>query len=637
MRTFIGLLVLLIGWIILGLTGTGKMFAGWNFGKDAKEIENYVAQGAANSIGTTTYKVETTASGRDIRVSGTVANDIEKAAILANLDATHGRRVVVDDLKLIDIASPYMFKGTKSDNAVAYSGNAPTLATLEEYIGPSADALTLAGGMPDEQWPEFVGLGVQGLGALQNGMFEISDRKLTLTGLVGSLEEEAAVREIYADLPDGYQARVDLDVAPTVPYIFNGSRSADGESYSGYVPSIEARGGFAGLIGDDIEKLKPTAGMPDENWLSVVGVSIKALKGLNNGELSVMNKTVTLTGSANTPDAVAGIQDMFTALPEGYDAKIDLTSDDDGTPAALDLTWNTVDGGVVNGKGADGITQDDLTAALKLPALGGVFRQGKVPGKTEILSRLNGIGQALPLLESATAKVTATNTEFDGVLLPGGDMEAVETILTNGLGANARISLVRSALEPQEGDTRVNADTGKNEIYQNGFWIVVPEPIVEPEPVIVPEPEVTPDPEPEPTVEIIKDVTPELSLLDQCIAITNNVLENAEINFETASATLTAESGEILSRMATALQACIGVEGLTVEIGGHTDAQGSEEFNLKLSQERASSVRSALVNGGINADAITAQGYGESQPIASNETEEGRAQNRRTTFTWSTN
>lgn len=66
-----------------------------------------------------------------------------------------------------------------------------------------------------------------------------------------------------------------------------------------------------------------------------------------------------------------------------------------------------------------------------------------------------------------------------------------------------------------------------------------------------------------------------------------------------------------------------------VDVGGHTDSTGRDDYNLALSQRRASSVTSYLSAQGIKADRFITQGYGETRPIASNDTPEGRAQNRR--------
>jgi len=70
-----------------------------------------------------------------------------------------------------------------------------------------------------------------------------------------------------------------------------------------------------------------------------------------------------------------------------------------------------------------------------------------------------------------------------------------------------------------------------------------------------------------------------------------------------------------------------------VETGGHTDSQASDEYNLDLSQRRSDSVVAYLIEQGIDEGRLRAVGYGESQPIADNTTEEGRLQNRRVEFT----
>jgi len=69
---------------------------------------------------------------------------------------------------------------------------------------------------------------------------------------------------------------------------------------------------------------------------------------------------------------------------------------------------------------------------------------------------------------------------------------------------------------------------------------------------------------------------------------------------------------------------------LKVEIGGHTDNVGSREYNITLSENRAKSVYDYLINNGIGAERLTFKGYGFSEPVADNDTEEGRAKNRRT-------
>lgn len=70
--------------------------------------------------------------------------------------------------------------------------------------------------------------------------------------------------------------------------------------------------------------------------------------------------------------------------------------------------------------------------------------------------------------------------------------------------------------------------------------------------------------------------------------------------------------------------------GLKIEISGHTDSIGTEQYNMELSRKRARSVYNYLVEKGIHAERLSYVGYGESKPVATNETEEGRAKNRRT-------
>ncbi|SDW37346.1 OmpA family protein [Marinobacter mobilis] len=101
------------------------------------------------------------------------------------------------------------------------------------------------------------------------------------------------------------------------------------------------------------------------------------------------------------------------------------------------------------------------------------------------------------------------------------------------------------------------------------------------------------------------------------------------VTFEFNSNRLTANARDILNRAADALN---GQTDLKVELAGHTDNVGSESYNQQLSQKRADAVREYLIEMGVNAGQMSAVGYGESQPIRSNDTEEGRERNRRVEF-----
>lgn len=100
-----------------------------------------------------------------------------------------------------------------------------------------------------------------------------------------------------------------------------------------------------------------------------------------------------------------------------------------------------------------------------------------------------------------------------------------------------------------------------------------------------------------------------------------------EVLFATNSATINPSSYPELDRTVTFLRETS--PSATGVIEGHTDSQGADAYNLQLSQRRADAVRKYLVDAGVPASRLTAQGLGETQPVADNTTAEGRAQNRR--------
>ena len=103
-------------------------------------------------------------------------------------------------------------------------------------------------------------------------------------------------------------------------------------------------------------------------------------------------------------------------------------------------------------------------------------------------------------------------------------------------------------------------------------------------------------------------------------------LTNRTIEFETGNSTLTPTGRQVLELLAPVLQR---LPGRSFEVIGHTDAQGSRPQNIALSAARADTVKAHLASKGIAADSITTSGAGPDRPVASNDTPDGRARNRR--------
>jgi OOP family OmpA-OmpF porin len=105
---------------------------------------------------------------------------------------------------------------------------------------------------------------------------------------------------------------------------------------------------------------------------------------------------------------------------------------------------------------------------------------------------------------------------------------------------------------------------------------------------------------------------------------------NEKIMFDVDKATIKPESHGLLDEIAAVIQKNPQLKKISIE--GHTDSDGSEKYNLKLSDERAGAVKAYLVEHGVTGDRLASIGYGESRPIADNGTPEGKEKNRRVEF-----
>jgi outer membrane protein OmpA-like peptidoglycan-associated protein len=104
------------------------------------------------------------------------------------------------------------------------------------------------------------------------------------------------------------------------------------------------------------------------------------------------------------------------------------------------------------------------------------------------------------------------------------------------------------------------------------------------------------------------------------------IVSMGDVLFDLEKYTLRPQAREKLAKLSGVL---LGNAGLTLAVEGHTDSTGSDEYNQKLSENRAGTVRDYLIEQGVSAESITARGFGRTRPVASNASAEGRQKNRR--------
>ncbi len=104
------------------------------------------------------------------------------------------------------------------------------------------------------------------------------------------------------------------------------------------------------------------------------------------------------------------------------------------------------------------------------------------------------------------------------------------------------------------------------------------------------------------------------------------IVNMSDVLFDTGRYTLRPGAREKLAKISGIV---LAHPGLKLEVEGHTDSVGSDEYNMKLSEQRADAVRDYLVQEGLTSDSVTSKGFGKTMPVADNSTAAGRQRNRR--------
>ncbi|MGX9354962.1 OmpA family protein [Roseobacteraceae bacterium S113] len=408
------------------------------------------------------------------------------------------------------------------------------------------------------------------------------------------------------DLPEGYTLVSDgitlLDDG--TPPVFDLTKGADGAvAAMGKLPEGVSQTDLAEALGAAAITGTAKPGFVGSNDGPAALVAAGALGQLNEGLLRFDDGQIVLSGVAANPDVTTAIEDALAQLPALYEVDTSaVTLADDGRPVGFEIAFNATAGAEVTGKLPEGLDAAALGAALGLPAMGGDAATSFIGGDQSdgILAQLSGLKPWMAITETAILTYGPDGLDVDIATVLGADTALVRDGIAAEIdGAQVRVS--QASAIGADGRTRVNIVTGVNERVSNGFWL--------------------PD--------VRFEANPE-----SCTSRSQDVLAAAKINFVTGSASLDPLSVSTVNRIASIVQRCVIEGGLRAEIGGHTDNTGNAQDNFQLSFERARAVEQALVVRGVPGQGMQSVGHGDTQPVASNDTDAGRAANRRTSIVW---
>ena len=546
-----------------------------------------------------------TARGLLVELTGTAPNEAGRyrAVSLAGRVVDGGR--VIDLLEVTPTsamtAPRFSMELLRNDDGVSAIGLVPAswdhaavMGRIDGLVsdGEVIDMLENADFAIPDGWVDAVAFGLRALESLPRSKISIAADGVTISAIADSAAEKQRLEaELSRDRPDGIRVSVSISAPRQViaPFIlrfvvdeagprFDACSADTPRASSRILAAAQALGmpsGASCTLG---------LGAPSPRWADASIASIRAMGELGAGVVTISDVDVTLIAAETVTqdqfDKVVG--DLTSALPDVFSLKATLTPKADSASneetAQFTATLSPEGQVQLRGRLRDERMREMVEAyaiarfgASAVSVSAGLDEQ--VPGNwgVRVLTALGALAE----LGSGSALVLPDRLDLRGVTGKQGARQEISRLVSERLGqGQAFVVDVRY-------DERLDPTLG------------LPGPA-------------------------------------DCVRLANEVLERSKITFDPGAAVISADGRRGLTALAEVLKDC---KDFAIEIGGHTDSQGSAEGNLDLSQKRADAVLRELAELGIESAVFTARGYGQEQPIADNATAEGREANRRIAFT----
>ncbi len=527
--------------------------------------------------------------------------------------------LVVDKDPEVKTISPYSWSATLRGKTLIIGGYVLSEEMRDDVMRQArryfprfeiVDSMKIgAGGLGREKHMMVTHYAFQRLATLAYGTFSLRDDKVRLSGEArrNAFKPEDLDHSL---LPPGVTlANARIRPAKVKNYGWEVRRKGNQIILSGYVPDKEmhqsvlekAKSLYPSL--DVVDKMKEASGQPDGlNWKEAIFFSLKQVDGLKNGRVGLMNRGYHLVGTAWSHEDQKKLELAKAYIPTGFNLEYQRIQ----LPTIKPYIWRidfqagrvTLSGNVPN---------EDTKQRLI------VATEERFPGAAVIDQLEIAAGKPRGWKDNINAGIDAVSRLKRGsVTLIGRDM-TVRGVASNDyvkkeVAQELRRSLSRSIrlvnkvrVEKVAVEDENTPDYDLYEKRKQDYMRVTEE-------------------------ELDSDKAVKASTCERYL---NTLVSRTSIRFAPASAKLGKDSYKLLDRLAFVANRC---EQAVIEIAGHTDSDGTKKFNHFLSFKRARSVADFLASRGISKDRLVAVGYGETRPIAPNNSRANKAKNRRIEF-----
>lgn len=547
---------------------------------------------------------EVEADGLQVQLTGMAPDEATRFNALSVVGAEVDASRVIDRMQIrpsAGLAPPrFSIEILRNDSGISVIGLVParmdrvaliaSLGRLAENESVT-DLLETASYPVPEGWNDALGFAVKALDMLPRSKISVSAGRVTVKAISDSGADKKRLEEALARAAPP-SVRIGLDIAAPRPVITpftlrflideEGARfdacAAETATSRARILAAAKSAGLKGTPGCTIGM-----GVPSPRWARAAELSIGAVAELGAGSVTIADADITLVAAEGTDQALFDrvVGELQTELPDVFALHAVLPEPEKtSTAGPPEFTATLSPEGQVQLRGRLG--SEDMRFMVDSFAKA-AFGSGAVYTATRIVPELPG--------------------DWSMRVMAG--IEALATLKNGALVVQPDNLILRGVSHDEEagaGIARLLAEKlGESQSYE--LDITYEEP---------PLTEVEGGPDP-----------------DMCEAQLVEIQKGGKITFEPGSATIAGSSAATIEQIADLLQACGPIR---LEIQGHTDSQGREEMNKQLSQARAQSVLNELRARRVLTSTYSAVGYGESQPIADNDTEEGREANRRIEF-----